>query len=226
MTKWLLKSLKPILFDIGRVDRNTTNMEDSDSIEDASDTRTASGYATGEKARRLEQPKRYKYFSAEELYSVLECDPTWTVADLGSGTGFYTDDVAQTVESVYAVDLHTAMHDAYREKGVPENVALLQGDVAHVPISDGAVDAALSIRTFHHGVSEALGEVSRILRPGGRLVVMDWSATGRGDRDQGPDPIDCFDPAEAQALLLDAGFEIQQAIERRETFVIVASTRS
>ena len=54
---------------------------------------------------------------------------------------------------------------------------------------------------------------------------MDWSATGANERDQGPDLEDCFDLAAAQSLLLDAGFEIRSARERRETFTIIANKR-
>lgn len=184
-----------------------------------------SGYATGEKADRLEDPIQYRYLSTEEVYALLEPKPDWTVADLGSGTGFFTDDVAPLVEQVYAVDLHEAMQDAYREKGVPENVELVTSDVDDMPFDDAALDAALSLRTFHHGVADSLDEIGRVLRPGGRFVVVDWSATGTGERDRGPDPEDCFDLATAQSLLLDAGFEIQAARERHETFTIVSSRR-
>lgn len=184
-----------------------------------------SGYATGEKATRLEDPSRYRYLSAEEVYTLLAPVPDWTVADLGSGTGFYTDDVAPLVTRVYAVDLHGAMQDAYREKGVPGNVELVTSDVATLPFDDAALDAALSIRTFHHGVADALDELRRVLRPGGRFVAVDWSATGAGDRDRGPAREDCFDLATAQAMLLEAGFEIRAARERRETFVVVSSRR-
>ncbi|MFB6096790.1 MAG: class I SAM-dependent methyltransferase [Haloferacaceae archaeon] len=184
-----------------------------------------SGYATGEKADRLEDPIQYRYLSAEDVYTLLEPEPDWVVADLGSGTGFFTDEVAPWVELVYAVDIHQAMQDAYREKGVPDNVELVTTDVSFLPFDGGDLDAALSLRTFHHGVADALEEIARVIRPGGRLVVVDWSATGAGDRDRGPDPEDCYDLATAQSLLLEAGFEIRSARERRETFAVVAVRR-
>lgn len=185
----------------------------------------ASGYATGEKADVLEDPIQYRYLSAEEVYTLLDPDPGWTIADLGSGTGFFTDEVAPLVDTVYAVDLHEAMQDAYREKGIPENVELVTSDVSDMPFDDGLLDAALSLRTFHHGVEGSLDEIKRVLRPHGRLVIMDWSATGAGERNRGPNKKECFDLATAQSLLLDAGFEIQSSRERRETFTIVSRRR-
>lgn len=58
-----------------------------------------------DQADRLEDAaSRYCYLSREELLDALAPSPTDTVADIGSGTGFYTDDVAPHVEYVYAVD--------------------------------------------------------------------------------------------------------------------------
>lgn len=52
------------------------------------------------------------------------------------------------------------MQDAYREKGIPELVDLVTSDVGE-PLNDGALDAAVSIRPFHHGVSTSLDEIRR-----------------------------------------------------------------
>jgi len=174
---------------------------------------------------RLEDPVQYRYLSAEELRTFLDPTPDWTVADLGSGTGFYTNEIAPLVDTVFAVDVYEEMHDHYREKGMPRNVEPITADVEDVPLEDNQVDGAISVRTFHHGVAEALDEVSRLLRPGGRLVVFDWSATGVGDRDRGPDPDSCYDLATVQSLLLETGFAIRNAYERRETFVVIATRR-
>lgn len=66
------------------------------------------GHHTFDAARadKLEQPeRRYRFLSAEELLWALALSPAHTVADLGSGTGFYTDDVAPHAADVYAVDV-------------------------------------------------------------------------------------------------------------------------
>jgi len=73
-----------------------------------------------DRADALEDPGRYRYCSREELLTMLEPSADGVVADLGSGTGFYADDVAPFVETLYAVDVQSPMHDRYREKGVPE----------------------------------------------------------------------------------------------------------
>lgn len=185
-----------------------------------------SGHDHGDsRVERLNDPAQYRYLSAEELRRFLDPNPDWAVVDLGSGTGFYTDAVAPVVGRAYAVDAAPEMHAAYRERGRPDNVESLTADVRNVPLDDGAADGALSVRTFHHGVADALDEIARLLGPGGRFVVVDWSATGVGDRDRGPAPENCFDLATVQSMLVDAGFGIRDAHERRETFVVVARYR-
>jgi SAM-dependent methyltransferase len=171
---------------------------------------------------RLDDPAQFRYLSAEELRVFLDPEPDWTVADLGSGTGFYTGEIAPVVGTVYAIDADERKHDRFRKNGLPANVDTLTTAVADVPLADDDLDAAVSLRTFHHGVAEAIDEVTRLLRPNGRFVVYDWSATGAGTRDRGPPAGECFDLAGVQSRLLDAGFRIVTAQERRETFVVVA----
>jgi len=174
-----------------------------------------------EGAERLEDQSRYAYLSVDELLALFGPEPGDVVADLGSGTGFYTDDVARHVERVYAVDLQPEMHDHYREKGLPDNVELVTAEVGDLPFADGELDAAFSTMTFHEfATPEALAEVARVLGPGGRLGICDWTAAGAGER--GPPVAERFDAAEARARLEAAGFVVDRTEDRRETFVLAA----
>ncbi|WP_266080243.1 class I SAM-dependent methyltransferase [Haladaptatus caseinilyticus] len=174
-----------------------------------------------EKADKLEDVERYRYISREELVGHLDIATGDTVADLGSGTGFYSDDVSPFVENLYAVDVQNTMHDHYREKGVPENVSLVTADISDVPFSDGELDAVFSTMTFHEFASDdALAEIARILRPGGRFVVADWTASGRGE--SGPPVEERYDEDKAHELVTSAGFDVEYEAERPETFILVA----
>ena len=183
------------------------------------------GYHTFDASRadRLEDAgQRYRFLSAEELLWALSLSPADTVADLGSGTGFFTDDVAPRAGEVYAVDVQAAMHEYYREKGVPENVTLVTGDVSDLPFDDGSVDAAFSTMTYHEFASDdALAEISRVLAPGGRLAIVDWGATGSGDH--GPPVDERYGADEATVALRDAGFSIEHEAVRPETFLLIAT---
>ena len=175
-----------------------------------------------EGAERLEDPSRYEYLSVDELLALFEPTPADVVVDLGSGTGFFTDDVAPYARRVHAVDVQPEMHDYYREKGVPDNVDLVTAEVADLPFADGEVDAAFSTMTFHEfATGEALAELARVLGPGGRVGIGDWSAQGEGEH--GPPVSERFDAERARDLLAGAGFDVGCTSERRETFVVSAT---
>jgi len=174
-----------------------------------------------ERADALEDPTRYEYLSVDELLALFDPGPGDEVADLGSGTGFYTDDVAPYAGRVHAVDVQAAMHERYREKGLPGNVTPVTAEVADLPFADDALDGAVSTMTYHEfATEEALAELGRVLAPGGRLGVGDWTAAGRGD--EGPSLAERFDASDARAALDHAGFDVTRAEDRRETFVLSA----
>jgi len=103
-------------------------------------------------------------------------DPDWVVADLGCGTGPLTTTLAPFVRRVIAVDASRAMLAAARRRldGVP-NVDLRQGDLESLPLARAEVDAAVMSLVLHYIAepAKALGEAARVLRPGGRLLVVD-----------------------------------------------------
>jgi ubiquinone/menaquinone biosynthesis C-methylase UbiE len=202
-----------------------TNYDTKESAKPAQEIREKiMGYHTfdADAADRLEDAGRYRFCSREELLGHLDLDWRATVGDIGSGTGFFTDDVAPLVGRIYAVDVQRAMHDYYRSKGVPENVELLTGTADAIPLADDSLDGALSTMTFHEfATGESVAELRRIIRKNGPLVVVDWSAAGSGDH--GPPLEERYDMLEAMELLETAGFEISCAHERVDTFLAVVT---
>jgi ubiquinone/menaquinone biosynthesis C-methylase UbiE len=175
-----------------------------------------------DRAAELDRPEvRYRWVSAEELIGPLAAADAAVVADLGSGTGFYTNDVAPHVDRVYGIDVQPEMHDLYREKGLPENVELVASDVADLPFADGELDGAFSTMTYHEFASDAaIAELARAFRSGGSLVTFDWTADGDGA--DGPPTDERFAVDDAVAALEAAGFEVVSASTRTETFGVVA----
>ncbi len=111
------------------------------------------------------------------LWGVLGLiDPALVVGDLGCGTGQLTEVVAPYVRQVIAVDSSTDMLDAARLRlGGAGNVDLRQGELESLPIAAGELDAAMLSLVLHYSPSpgRALAEVARVLRPGGRVLVVD-----------------------------------------------------
>lgn len=174
-----------------------------------------------DRADELEDASRFAYCSVDELLALFGASDGQVVADVGSGTGFYTDELAPYVDAVYAVDVQAAMHELYREKGLPPNVEPVTAEADDLPFSDGALDAVVSTFTYHEfATDDALAELARVLGSGGRVGVADWSAEGRGE--EGPSTAERFAAADARAAFEDAGFTVTRAEERRETFVLAA----
>jgi ubiquinone/menaquinone biosynthesis C-methylase UbiE len=103
-------------------------------------------------------------------------DPKWVVGDLGCGTGAMIATLAPFVSRVVGVDQSAAMLQTARKRlrGVV-NVDLRRGELEALPIDDGRLDAAVMVVVLHHAAEPeaVLREMARVLRPGGRVLVID-----------------------------------------------------
>lgn len=103
-------------------------------------------------------------------------DADATVADLGCGTGQVSVVLAPFVDHVIAVDGSAAMLQAAKRRlQAFDNVELRRGDLESLPIDDGRVDAATLMLVLHHvpEPAKAVAEAARILKPGGKAIVVD-----------------------------------------------------
>jgi SAM-dependent methyltransferase len=112
--------------------------------------------------------------SSQAIASLL--DPDWTLGDLGCGTGQMTMTLAPFVARVIAVDGSGEMLQAAKRRlrGF-DNVELRRGDLESLPIDDRSLDAAVVALVLHHVPDPArvLAEAARVLKPGGRVLVVD-----------------------------------------------------
>jgi SAM-dependent methyltransferase len=96
--------------------------------------------------------------------------------DVGCGPGNYTRDLASASESgpVVGIDASEAMVAAAAKRGGAANLTYFRADAAALPFRDGAFDAACSVGVIHmvEEPEAAIGEMTRVLAPGGRLVIM------------------------------------------------------
>jgi ArsR family transcriptional regulator len=110
--------------------------------------------------------------------------PDWVVADLGCGTGQVTQQLASIVKQVVAVDNSPAMLKAARRRlGEAANVELRRGDLQALPIDDSTCDAALMLLalTYVPDAPVAVREMARVLKPGGRAIIVDLLPHDRDD---------------------------------------------
>lgn len=137
--------------------------------------------------------------------------PPLDVADIGCGEGYLTLEAARWARSVVAIDRSEEVLERAKALAARRRVANVQwkkGDLTRLPLGDATVDVALLSQALHHAPDpeQALAEAVRVLRPGGRLLVLDlrehdepWVRTRFGDRWLG------FSDTALERLLAGAG---------------------
>jgi demethylmenaquinone methyltransferase / 2-methoxy-6-polyprenyl-1,4-benzoquinol methylase len=99
------------------------------------------------------------------------------VLDLAAGTGVSTAELRRSGAEAIACDFSLGMLQAGRANRRRRRVPFVAGDALHLPFADGAFDAAtisFGLRNVAD-VPKALGELARVVRPGGRLVICEFS---------------------------------------------------
>jgi ubiquinone/menaquinone biosynthesis C-methylase UbiE len=109
----------------------------------------------------------------DRVVSGLELGADATVLDLAAGTGKLTRDLVPRARHVYAVEPDDSMR-AVLEEVVPEAEALA-GSAEAIPLEAGSVDAVFTAEAFHwYASDESVGEIVRVLRPRGGVVIL-WN---------------------------------------------------
>lgn len=133
--------------------------------------------------RRQLDPHRPRWQKPEAVLRALGLRRGAVVADVGAGPGFFTLRLAKAVGPrghVYAVDPEPATLDVLRGRvaraGLTNVTPVLNTEDAPL-VPPGSCDVALIVNVYHHfrKGSEFLRRVARCLKPGGRLVNIDWA---------------------------------------------------
>jgi len=149
-------------------------------------------------------------------FHLLEGD---TVADFGAGGGYFIPTLAAAVGTsglVYAVEvqknLAEAIGELIRQKHL-ENVQIIWGDLEErdgTKIKTDSLDVGILVNTFFQLTDKpaAIAEITRTLRPGGRLFIIDWSESFGG---LGPQPGDVVTERDVRALFETAGYTYEMS---------------
>src|SRR5277367_1255826 len=156
--------------------------------------------------------------------ALLKLMPPMVIADLGAGEGTFSLLLAQRAKKVIAVDNSEKMVEYGTSLAEKQGVKALEyrlGDLEAVPIEDNSVDLAFFSQSLHHVLhpGRAVAEVWRILKPGGRIAVLDLVKHRFEEaRELYADTWLGFSEVELEALLQKAGFaNVQTDLVHKET---------
>ncbi len=144
--------------------------------------------------------------------ALLRMMPPQLIADLGAGDGSFSLLLAQSAEKVIAVDSSAKMIEFAREQAQRhhvKNVDYRLGDMEELPIDDASIDLVFFSQSLHHALhpDRALCEAARILRPGGRIAILDLAKHRFEEaRDIYADEWLGFAETELESMLEGAGF--------------------
>jgi ubiquinone/menaquinone biosynthesis C-methylase UbiE/biotin operon repressor len=158
---------------------------------------------------------------AEALIRLM---PPMVIADLGAGEGTISQLMAERAKRVIAIDNSEKMVEFGSELAKKHGISNLEyrlGDLEDVPIKTGTVDLAFLSQALHHArhPERALGEAWRILKPGGRIAILDLNRHNFEEaREMYADLWLGFTELEMERMIKGAGFKnAETAVVYRET---------
>lgn len=147
--------------------------------------------------------------------------PTQSVGDFGSGAGYYTIPLAKMVGDaghVYAIDIQKDLLSTIKNNAAREhlfNVDIIWADFEMpqgLRLGDATLDRGVIANVLFQIENKDvfIKEVSRVMRPTGKIVVIDWSDTFGG---LGPDKKSLLSKEKCRKLVESGGFIFEKEIE-------------
>ncbi len=204
----------------------------------ADDTQIASDRPRHDAVKRSRAERAAAYFKAnaerwdelrrmhvdEQRVERAICDalpdgPIGNLIDLGTGTGRMLAITADRSDRAIGIDQSREMLALARaglDRAGLKHCQVRQGDVLALPLSAGSADVAIMHQVLHYldRPSQALSEAARILRPGGRLLIVDFARHDLdGLREEHAHRWMGFDTGDMRRWLADAGFDVGDPVE-------------
>jgi ubiquinone/menaquinone biosynthesis C-methylase UbiE len=127
------------------------------------------------------------FLNPDDTIKSLLVREDWHIADLGAGSGSYTLAAAKYVPmgKIYAIDINREILPFIKAKVLAhghKNIEVIWGDIDRprgTNVSDASMDAVILANTFFQieNKNAALQEIERILKPGGKILFIDWAGS-------------------------------------------------
>jgi len=163
-------------------------------------------------AQIFDDPKRDAWQKPHEVIQALALKPDAVIADIGSGTGYFSARFANMVPKgrVYGVDTEPDMVKYLAERAKREglkNITAVTGAPGDARLPEKA-DLIIMVDVFHHIADRAryLKKLQGSLKPGGRLAIIDF----RMDSPDGPPKSARITPDRVKTELKGAGYALIQ----------------
>ncbi len=163
----------------------------------------------------LTSAERWAQWDPPRFLAGLGLKQGQSVLDLGSGPGFWTLPLAELVGSegkVWALDASQELLDILASRNPPAQVHLQRTELPKIALPDQSVDVAWVAFVFHEvePPEELAQELRRVLKPAGRVLVLDWRPDGESEK--GPPREHRLTPEQVMAWLRGVGFTSAQQI--------------
>jgi len=164
------------------------------------------------KAGRLDDPARLIWLPPAEVIGTLTIQPGDTIADIGAGTGYFSLPLAQATGKsgrVYAVDAQADMLTLLQIKldsGTISNIEPVHAEAVATGLPHASCSLIFLANVWHEFADRdaVLCEAKRILKPGGKIAVLDWRTDAPPP--PGPPADHRLSPSNAEDSMLAMGF--------------------
>ncbi len=179
------------------------------------------------KLEKLNDPARFESLPPDVFLPALGLpDGPSVIVEIGAGTGLFAEAFTERAPHavVYVTDIAEEALEWIRahRSGVAEGrIIPVAAEETRVPLPDGIADAVYMVNLHHELVDAAAtyADAFRLLKPGGRLLVVDWAAR---ETPKGPPPVSRVTAEQLASIIRVAGFTEVAVDEERLPWHVMA----
>lgn len=170
-----------------------------------------------EKLKKLNNPERLKMIPCDFIIKKAglnnNIDEKLCLVDIGAGTGFFSINMSALFKVkpfVFACDISDIMLDWMTNNicKTHDNIRPVKMQESSVPLDNCIADLVFTINLHHelHEPAQILAEALRLLKPGGKIAIIDWKKNAKNKKTSPPDDIR-FTGYQVKDQLVAAGFK-------------------